>query len=1666
MTSKGGSHLDMALSIGTYTTHASTFDDDIKDNFDESDGKVRTDEAKAMPPLKVNGNKDTFDVVNLRGGDDDDDSSIVSADFEDNDFDALVGEFFWYLRDKEKSKMTPSKRLSISTPEQTPRAMGGGSGRVLTPRNTTRAGEDNGVDASKQGDRKGSSSSFKSDDARAVDNQKENVTRRDSLIQFEGDDTARVANIEVASTDAAPVDEAILTQTPTVLDDEKGDGSVSADSSDIGGEGHESLGATSVSSNLGSPNENDDPKDAEVSIRVDSPSPGAVVYHDESREDNNTTSEKHMTPSRDDSWNEVWRKKGLMGRMPTPLKKMSSRIDDLAREAETSQNKELVLSELDSLKGKHAITWPPPKSASACPPPSPLRKQAKQTHDVLGNFSDTGSAQNSTEFDPDVELSKILDEPPILEDVSDQNDPQSRIPDDTSMADPDMELSRILDDPVGGDSPGINTIMSRTRKFMKKQKLILCDESRASVEASGASPSGVCSPLTFTDGTTPGPVTKTSHRQSDCNNQAVPEYVSRRRADTSSVVLSSNSFVAETSSFVFESLSPNSVVGRQSTSSFGNNEDAASSKRCADPDGYIMDYASSYAASRWSISEGNRNSPLSTGEECVVGGSDPAIVIFGPLNDGKENDAILAARSEESSDVKPSSESESMQEENLIGMPVSFRPTSIIEPQLSFDSPPQEEDHMGNARNSLDTPSSAFSRKTYGSFTALSLSAIETKPGTPPSSSQTTMILKTSIVFDSPPSESETMNQASSKATSETPPTLVESGLAIDSSHSPLEQDADDLDDPWIGSAGLSEPNASVATMESAEDSPSSPEQQSIQSDGCSRELVTPMGESNSSISMNVSVKDSLSSPERQTVESDESDEPSTRLASFGESNSSVTTTTQVDGTTSPPEEPVIESDDSSTRSAFVDELNDSVATPIPAVVDRPSSPEHQAVHSEDSSPRSTSSDKWDYSAMISLPADDTPLPAEQHVQSEVSSPQWTMSSSGSIAVPVDDAPAPSEELTVQSDDLSTASSSLNESNSPVTMTMPVDDTPLPAEQQAVALEASSSRSTTSDKWDSSAMIALPMEDTGTPLHSKQQTIQSEDSSPRSTSPSKWDSSVMFSVPMDDNPSPPEQQTGESGHTDGELDDSSAQSTSLSESGSFVIMMPVLSIESPLPVEHPIAESNSPSPRSASSGEPNSSATVDVPFDEMDTSTCKSQSTQGSEMDNQSTQESSEESSTRTTASLQESGSSFDGAQGAPSQTTGSATVSDALSKEDSGLTIPSSPPSKERASKSLKSPKESSGPMSSFLEPARVDESSNNIASPAPKKTTPVKKPSSKFSNILSQWQEKSEHNKNGHFLSPPSNDTPPRYSSLYPRSQTPDRRKSTGQYKTLKPPEQSTLPKWTPPRTSARRKSIDIASISIPTKNVSPQKQVQESLKRPSGHEKAVRYWNGMIQSKDEPNKELASRSLIRRESSGPDSLMLTVPKQAPPSPSVTKEQAIVSSASTDDDIPCTCTQSAFSGNDELMEFFLPKLGMAHTCGRRNPPILIDSDPIGLHHILRPWQVDFLRSCDIYRGDQLVKACKNRAGSLAGAMRKWRLDRNMSCPRSVSCGMALHIWSRTCKYYVRTIRRQMADGMVEVEPPTLGDVMTTCVDKEKAETSFVSVDEEEQTNGTKDYM
>jgi hypothetical protein len=121
------------------------------------------------------------------------------------------------------------------------------------------------------------------------------------------------------------------------------------------------------------------------------------------------------------------------------------------------------------------------------------------------------------------------------------------------------------------------------------------------------------------------------------------------------------------------------------------------------------------------------------------------------------------------------------------------------------------------------------------------------------------------------------------------------------------------------------------------------------------------------------------------------------------------------------------------------------------------------------------------------------------------------------------------------------------------------------------------------------------------------------------------------------------------------------------------------------------------------------------------------------------------------------------------------------------------------------------------------------------------------------------------------------------------------------------------------------------------------------------------------------------------------------------------------------CVCSESVFSGNDVMIDFFLPLMGTACTCGQKQPGLVEPEDPTSLTNILRPWQVEFLGSFGIYRGDELVKANHRSAQALAAALRKYRKRMGMTPFRTKSCGMALQIWSKTSKAFVRSIRSQM---------------------------------------------
>ena len=103
---------------------------------------------------------------------------------------------------------------------------------------------------------------------------------------------------------------------------------------------------------------------------------------------------------------------------------------------------------------------------------------------------------------------------------------------------------------------------------------------------------------------------------------------------------------------------------------------------------------------------------------------------------------------------------------------------------------------------------------------------------------------------------------------------------------------------------------------------------------------------------------------------------------------------------------------------------------------------------------------------------------------------------------------------------------------------------------------------------------------------------------------------------------------------------------------------------------------------------------------------------------------------------------------------------------------------------------------------------------------------------------------------------------------------------------------------------------------------------------------------------------------------------------------------------------------------------MGMACVCGHNRNELIAPDNPTALENILRPWQVDFLKSLEISRGEELVKARRRDADVLAKALRKWRKKNGMVSFKTSSCQTALSIWSKVCKSYVRSVRRQSLAG------------------------------------------
>lgn len=105
------------------------------------------------------------------------------------------------------------------------------------------------------------------------------------------------------------------------------------------------------------------------------------------------------------------------------------------------------------------------------------------------------------------------------------------------------------------------------------------------------------------------------------------------------------------------------------------------------------------------------------------------------------------------------------------------------------------------------------------------------------------------------------------------------------------------------------------------------------------------------------------------------------------------------------------------------------------------------------------------------------------------------------------------------------------------------------------------------------------------------------------------------------------------------------------------------------------------------------------------------------------------------------------------------------------------------------------------------------------------------------------------------------------------------------------------------------------------------------------------------------------------------------------------------------CRCSSSLFSGDDEMIDFYLPLTGTACVCGKRASGLRKPDEPTSLANILRPWQVDFLGSYGIFLGDQLVKAHHRSAKELAQALRRYRKKHNMKTFDTKNCSSALKV-------------------------------------------------------------
>ena len=112
------------------------------------------------------------------------------------------------------------------------------------------------------------------------------------------------------------------------------------------------------------------------------------------------------------------------------------------------------------------------------------------------------------------------------------------------------------------------------------------------------------------------------------------------------------------------------------------------------------------------------------------------------------------------------------------------------------------------------------------------------------------------------------------------------------------------------------------------------------------------------------------------------------------------------------------------------------------------------------------------------------------------------------------------------------------------------------------------------------------------------------------------------------------------------------------------------------------------------------------------------------------------------------------------------------------------------------------------------------------------------------------------------------------------------------------------------------------------------------------------------------------------------------------------------------------------DLVEFFMPLMDLDYSQVQEKHGLKHPEKPTAIENILRPWQSHFLTGLGIDRREHLMTALHRSAIKLATALFQYRKMQKMS-PMSVeACIMALSIWAKTCRAFVRSIRKQQSSG------------------------------------------